>query len=365
MLISELYLENFRNYKSFSLEFAPGINAIIGLNAQGKTNLLEAIHLLITGQSFRTQHLADLIGSHGEGFSLGAVFCKNTIRQKIHIYYTPSYRRVVHNNTSYTTFARLIGILQGVTLSPEDQGLIKGSPSQRRRFLDLHLSQCMPLYVHFLSRYCRAMKQRNHLLRTRNLTTVVHWEEMMAHAAAYITLYRQGSINNLAIDCNDLHYILSGEQEKLSLSYKTMAPVEEYSNDIIREYYLSQYLKYRHREIDRGMTLFGLHRDDLELTINSQNARVYASEGQQRSGVAALRLAQWHNLNREEQDIPLMLIDDLGVSLDKERVQQLCTYLKGLGQSFITVQDLKYAQADHIIEIKKTCDNNAYPVILK
>ena len=337
-MLCDLYLRDFRNYKEAFFEFSTEINKIYGANAQGKTNLLEAINLLITGQSFRTHNLSELIREGAPSFYVEANFVKNDIKQKLRIYYDGQRRRVFHNSTEYNSFTPLIMLIPGVIWSPEDQALVKGSPSMRRRFLDFQIAQLDPLYVHHLMRYNKAMKQRNYLLRSKNDKSIDSWEFAMAHAAAYVVEKRRSEIKKLLPQIQNVHETLSKTKDTLSVEYKTGAP-----NISLSEYYVGQYKKQRQREMIIGNTLSGPHRDDVIMSIQKKDARYFASQGQQRCCIAAMRLAQWYQLQQESDTTPLMIIDDVGTSLDESRNKLLGEQIQKLGQVFVsTSQDLNW-----------------------
>lgn len=326
MHISHLYLKNFRNYKEACLTFSPKINFIYGENAQGKTNLLEAIYLLITGRSFRTHHLEELIRFGETSFYLEACFTKSGIEHSLKFSFDGEKRKILYNATSLPSLSSLFGILNGVILSPEDHELITGSPSGRRQFLDLQIAQINPLYLHHLSRYMRAMKQRNALLKQQKMQTIEIWEEQMAQSAEYITQQRH-------IATRDIEELLDRKFENLRLSYKSSALAHTES---FKTYFMKQFAKFRPREFLTGTTLMGPHRDDLDILIEGKEAALFGSEGQKRSSIASLRLAEWSRLNQIAEEIPLMCIDDVGISLDQKREENLYSRVERLGQVFLT-----------------------------
>lgn len=355
-MLKLLYLRNFRNYTEASVRFSAGINAICGPNAQGKTNLLEAIHVLMTGRSFRTSHLSDLIKFGETTFYLEAHFLKNGIDQVLKISCDGLVRKIILNTTPLPTLSALLGILVGVILSPEDSELIKGHPACRRQFLDLLISKASPLYVHHLSRYLRAMKHRNTLLKRKEFTSIGIWEEEMAISGAYVIQERKKAIEQLNQQGHPLQKTLSGNVDELSLSYKSSVPYQKQLDlDDIRSYLLHQFERLRHREAELGSTLTGPHKDDLIPFLQDKEARLFASEGQQRSCIAALRLAEWNRLKHSLEENPLMCIDDVGISLDSDREKSLYEALAQLGQVFITSprEDLPLPAEARKIFVKK------------
>lgn len=333
MTIKRIYLRDFRNYAEAVVDFGPAINVLVGDNAQGKTNLLEAIGLLITGRSFRTTHLSELIRFGAHAFYLEALFEKNGIEQILKFAYDGNERKIIHNATSLPSLSALLGILHGVILSPEDRSLVKGSPQTRRHFLDLLLAQANPLYLHHLSRYWKALKQRNALLKCRSLDTISVWEEQMALSAAFLTCRRAQTVSEL----ERLSQTETLATERLELGYRSSAlSAAGADTEALHLYFLKQFEKHRKRECDLGITLTGPHRDDLNILLQGKEARQFASEGQQRGCVAALKLAQWKWLHALTEAPPALCIDDLGVSFDPTREEELYKRMQNLGQVFIT-----------------------------
>jgi len=333
MILKSIFLKNFRLYKEAEFQFTPDVNQIIGPNAYGKTTVLEAVNLLMTGRSFRTSQLSDMINKDESAFFIEGTFIKHGIEQTIRFSYDGKDRKILFNQTPCASITGLFGVLQGTIMIPDDVALIKGSPKERRRFLDLHLVQIDPLYVHHLTRYHRAMRHRNILLRNRNTSTIETWEIEMAKSAAYIYGARSDAVNDLQTACLPVQDVLSEGREKISLVYKANSNP---GCDDTMNHYLAQYHRMRERELQFGVTQVGPHRDDLSISIDDQEARYFASEGQQRSCVTSLRFAEWERLHQLAEDPPLMLIDDIGVSLDMTRRRKMVDLLDRFHQVVLT-----------------------------
>lgn len=340
MYLRSLYLQQFRNYKEVYFEFSPSLNLICGPNAQGKTSLLEAIYYQMFGRSFRPGLHQDLIHMGCHSFHLETIFCKHDVDQKLHFYVEGKERKIIHNSTVLQSVANLLGLIQGVVMTPDDVNLIKGSPLLRRQFLDIQLAQVDPLYVHYLARYAKAMRHRNQLLKQKKLLSIESWEHEMAQAAAYIVHQRRRGLQALQPHCQKFYSYLTGETEHLTLKYCSGASACQNDGEI-KELHLSQFLKNRNREMLLGYTLFGPHKDDLWIGIGERDARFFASEGQQRSCVAALHMGEWQHLKEVSEDLPLFMIDDVGISLDDKRRERLLDQLASLGQVFLTTTDAK------------------------
>jgi len=335
MALRSLVLQDFRRYDQMRFDFDPQVNLIWGSNARGKTSVLEAVYLLTIGRSFRTSQLKDLIRKGADSFHVHLTFVKHGVEQVIRFSYNGKEYRVLHNQTQYRSPAAVLGILQGVVVTPDDASLVKDSPSIRRRFLDAQIAQVDPLYVHHLMRYMRSMKQRNALLKARNLGSIETWEQQMAVAAEYITKQRSVVVQDLSRMAQSYYGNLSEETDLFQIQF----PSELRSADE----YLKKYNKHRSREMDLGFTLVGPHKDDILMMIGDKEARHFASEGQQRSCVAALRLAEWERLRTLADESPIMLYDDVGMSLDDSRKDRLFRFLENLDQVFLTsTQDLNF-----------------------
>lgn len=324
--LKTLYLRNFRNYEEAEASLQPKLNLFYGDNAQGKTNLLEAIYLIATGRSFRTQHLAELIREGEAFFFLEAEMVRDGVAQTVKLSFDGQTRKLQLNANVYSSFHPLLGLLPSVLYTPHDIELITGTPAERRRFLNLHLAQSDPLYVHHLTRFWRAMKQRNCLLRSKNQESLDSWEAEMAHSSQYIVQARQEMISELKAPLEHYSEQFSSQRETHALQLQT-SPSKNY---------LQQLQKNRSKEMELGFTLIGPHRDDLSLLIDGKPARLFASEGQKKTTIAALRFAEWQRLCTRTSTLALMGIDDLGLHLDASRQHQLHHQLNTLGQVFIT-----------------------------
>ncbi|MBA3816557.1 MAG: DNA replication/repair protein RecF [Parachlamydiaceae bacterium] len=357
MHLRSLYLHNFRIYEEAFYEFGPKINVISGPNARGKTSILEAIYFLMTGRSFRQTQVSDMIRHGASSFYIEASFIKHGIEQTLRVHCSGKDRRIVYNNTLCASSSDLLGLLLGAVIHPDDATVVKGAPEARRHLLDVQIAQANPLYIHHLTRYNRAMRQRNHLLRAKTAATIESWEHEMANSAAYIVYQRLQTIEDLQEKGQRLHNLICGGNDTLELAYKSAAVLRSISvADIdilqLRTYYLEQYSKQRKREMELGVTLIGPHKDDVFIGLNTNEARFFASEGQQRSCVAALRLAEWECLKANSYEMPLMLIDDVGMSLDYSRRTRLFSHLPALEQVFLTTtEELNLPGNTHTISV--------------
>jgi DNA replication and repair protein RecF len=333
--LKSLSLYHFRNYTEEHFCFGPKVNLIYGGNAEGKTNLLEALYFLCTGRSFRTYQLTNLIQEGSTHFVLDAHFSKDNVSQRLKIAYDGKKKTIQHNATSYTYFTPLLGLLPAVIFAPEDVMLINGPPSKRRRFLDLHIAQQDPLYVHHLIRYHRAMKNRNHLLKTRSLSTIAPWEHQMALSAGYLVHKRRLTLDSLLPFIQNNLHVLSNEKDTIELVYQASCAMHHSPEDLV-SYFQNGFARWRSREVRLGTSLLGPHKDDLDILLNQSMAKSHASEGQKRSCLSALKLAEVEMIRQEHKNNPLICLDDFGVHLDQRRQEMLKAKLLEYGQIFVT-----------------------------
>ncbi len=356
MYLKRLLLRNFRNYSHAEVTFSPFINLIQGENGQGKTNLLEAVHFLSTGRSFRASSLSDLISFGEHFFYLEAEFYKDGITQSLKIYYDENARKVQYNETAHPTLTSLLGILPSTLLSPDDLSLVSGNPSERRRFLDIHIAQTDPLYVHHLARYFKAMKQRNHLLRSKSESAIGAWEQTMAASASYLVLKRRQAIAALKLPTAEWMRILSRGKDAIDIHYQSSLPIPQNEQELVA-HFQKMWQRNRPRDMLLGSTQLGPHRDDLCIHLTDKPAKTFSSEGQKRSCISALRFAEWGQMAHAAGAPPLLGIDDFGIQLDKERQIQLKAHLPKFNQVFLTSplamqNDFLEGASPHILTIE-------------
>jgi DNA replication and repair protein RecF len=349
MHIQSLSLQNYRNHRNAFFEFDPGLNILCGPNAVGKTNVLEAIYFFISGRSLRHAAINECIFNQADAFFLQVQFVKHGIEQTLKIACSKTEKKILYNNTYLHSFSGLIGILQGTILTPDDAALIKGPPALRRQFLDLLIAQNDPLYIHYSTRFYRAMQQRNCTLRKKDTAGSLCWEQEMANAAAYIWKQRSMAIQSLQDSCTHMHNLLVDYPSAITFTFKSFAVP---SMENAKERLLESYEKHRKREMELGFTLTGPHKDDMAIQLDAQEARSFASEGQQRTLASVLRLGEWELLKTSSNEKPIIIVDDIGIGLDQNRKNRLVEYLTQLDQVFVsTTQDLSIRHLNKIIPL--------------
>lgn len=342
MRISALNLLDFRNYTRLSFAPLGGLNIIFGENAQGKTNLLEAVVLLAFGRSHRTLHDAELI-RHGAEFAAAEVsVSSDTKSTEMHNI------RVTLSGTDKKTFtvdqdkinrlADLMGALNVVLFSPESLLIVKGAASERRRFLNMEISQLSRGYFHSLQRYNAALKQKNAVLKSTQALSFPEyahaWDEQLSAHAITITRYREHFINKLRPIAYEIFSVLSGGRDKLEISFRSALGVDTDDPDA-RNKLASAMRDALPDDIKRGHSRIGPHRDDIYLAVNGLDAKVYASQGQQRALALALKLSEITLIEETCHELPIVLLDDVFSELDSARCRALLDYA-GRCQCIIT-----------------------------
>ncbi len=409
MQVTNLRLKNFRNYADLTLALSSGINIFLGANAQGKTNILEAICYASLGRSHRTHQDSDLIRFSEPAGILQLAFSRRDVPNRIDIELPRKGRRKLLLNGQSIRPKDLVGSLNTVLFSPEDLFLIKGAPAGRRHFLDSEISQASPAYYHELLTYNRLLQQRNTLLkRIREhhaaSALLAPWDPQLAASAAKITKKRQEAVKKLHMLANLMQRKISNSKENLSLTYEIhglennesqsllsderhdrngtvfesqrgfirnplsrsvdsveapLAPATKEtsipaqtppSNQVtspLESWYNKKLEARRDLDILRGVTSIGPHRDDLAMAVNGIDLRAYGSQGQQRTGALALKLAELEFLRSETGEYPILLLDDVMSELDASRREALLAFLQREHiQTVITATDAAYFPRD-------------------
>ena len=340
MIVKKLRLRNFRNYGLQEIDFSDNLNMLYGENAQGKTNILEAIFLCSTGRSHRTQKDAELIK-----FGEGAALVELELGRKdygdfvIEIEIQRSGRKSIRiNGTPQRRAGDLLGLLNCVIFSPEDLSIIKDEPQQRRRFLDMFVSQIKPAYYFNLHRYLGILRQRNALLRQvreepRLLDTLGAWNEPLAEAGAAVMREREYFVRMIGGYAGAGHTMIAGGGEELHVVYEPsvrFSGESDVKNDFLRA--LEAGLQ---GDLARMSTGCGPHKDDISCAIGGRSLRLYGSQGQQRTAALALKMAQTDAMAEVTGDSPVLLLDDVMSELDQGRRRNLSNNMKN-AQTFMT-----------------------------
>ena len=317
MYIKSLYLKNFRNFSDSTINFSDGINVLYGDNAQGKTNIIEAVWLFSSCKSFRTNNERELINNDSSTANTFGVFARNGREYKAEFRLNREKRREIYLNGIKVKPKEIIGKFNSVMFYPELLGLIKNGPDERRKFLDFSICQIKPAFYDILHEYNRVLAQRNRLLKGDNrpdISVLEVWDLKLSKLSALISKTRMEYLKKLDVFTKKLHSEISAGKEELSLEYLTKNI--SYGEDEV----LSLLKKELDRDLHLGYTSVGCHKDDFEVGINGQSARIFGSQGQQRSCVMSLKLAEAEIINRLYGEYPLILLDDVLSELDRKSV---------------------------------------------
>ena len=360
MFIEEITFRNFRNYDSLCLHFSSNMNLVVGGNAQGKTNILEGIYFLSTAKSHRTSLDTELIQNGKSWFYLkGYVKTRNSSTVVEIVNSADEKKKVKIDGKPQGKISSIIGKINTVMFSPEDLSLVKGSPSERRRFLDILISRIDPTYLHDIQDYQSALKQRNELLKklkeqkirkTDNsdsfADTLDSWDSLLVKAGTEIVRKRASVIPELSELAMEKHGQLTLAKEKLTIEYQSQLWK---SGDNISDLFQKRLNDSLDQDIKFGSTNTGPHRDDLVFAIDCMDIRKFCSQGQQRTSVLSLKLATLELINLRLDDYPIVLLDDVTSELDDKRVSLLFDMISKMPvQTFLTTTGFHDFQENYL-----------------
>lgn len=364
MVIEKIELEHFRNYPFQTIKTGPGINIFYGDNAQGKTNILEAVYLCACARSHRTSKDSELIYHGSDQYRVKLAYSdRNDSKETLEICYQDAVRgnpkrnraarHVFYNDMKLERVSDMMGLFHAVIFAPEDLMLIKEGPATRRRYLDLLISQVKPSYFIHLQQFARILSQRNMFLkqlrekgqsRQKEMDPdfkiqMAVWDETLAKEGSFLIKQRHIYTNRIEEFAEKAQKNITSGKEKLSVKYKTVSGIDSNKSDE------DIYVQYKNRlkrkiydDIEKGVTSDGPHRDDLILSLDEAEVKPFASQGQQRSAVLALKLSELMILKEETGETPVFLLDDVMSELDEKRRKGLLNNING-AQVFVTCTD--------------------------
>lgn len=351
MILKKLCAENFRNLKSVCFEPTDGINILFGDNAQGKTNLIEAIWLFSGARSFRASKDAEFINFGAGRAKLTAEFTSHKKLNVSSIVFSPAEKQATLNGIKLSGTSSLAGNFCAVVFSPDHLELVKSGPQHRRKFIDCAISAIWPRHTVVLNEYKNILKQRNALLKdiplhSELIDTLPIWDKRLVQAGSLIVFARLRYLSRLKELASAFYDgISSKDSEKLDLSYESlkMKIPDDLSNQKEAIFLIRSKLEYllaseRHLDIEAGLTRIGPHRDDIKISINGVDSRLYSSQGQQRSAVLSLKLAEAAMLKETVMESPVLLLDDVLSELDRKRQLYILNNIGGF-QVFISCCD--------------------------
>jgi DNA replication and repair protein RecF len=372
MFLPFLHLKQFRNYREQIVQFAAAKTILLGDNAQGKSNLLEAVELLATLKSHRTSRDRDFVLS---GCSEGQVSAKlnrelGTSDLKL-LFRVGGRRTATLNGETMRRQQDFLGTLNAVQFSCLDLELVRGGPGERRVWLDTLLTQLEPIYAHILQQYTQALKQRNAFIKQQSegsetvtevpkidQTQLALWDAQLATLGTHVMRRRARALQRLVPIAEEWHTNISGAQEVLSIQYQPNVPMETDQAESIQQAFLAKLQSRAVAEYFQRTTLVGPHRDDVEFVINQTPARQYGSQGQQRTLVLALKLAELTLIEEVVGEPPLLLLDDVLAELDLHRQNQLLETIQDRFQTLITTThlgafDSQWLRESQILTVEK------------
>lgn len=348
-------MKNYRNYDALTLDSFGNVNLIIGRNAQGKTNLLEALLVLALTKSHRTSKDKELIAFGNNQAIVFAEVEKKYGTVNLELQLSNMGKKAKINSLEQRKLSDFVGTLNAVMFAPEDLEIVKGTPGVRRRFLDMEIGQVQPSYLFHLQQYQKILLQRNNLLKQsfgkgpEILTMLDIWNEQLAQHGVKIIKKRKQFIRKLQKWAQGIHEGITGGGEKLELSYiPSFGEADEEDEAVLLEQFMIKLSQTKDQEIRRGVTLCGPHRDDLAFYINGNEAQIYGSQGQQRTTALSLKLAEIELIHEEIGEYPILLLDDVLSELDPYRQTQLIETFQSKVQTFITATGIESINASRL-----------------
>ena len=345
MWIKKLKIKNFRNYESEEINLEKNINIFYGQNAQGKTNIIESIFLCSLGKSFITNKDKEMIKLIEQNALVEVEYEKSDRDGKIKIE-IGNKKNIYLNGIKIKKLSELLGNLNIVIFTPDDINILKGGPQNRRRFLDIMISQLRPNYMHILNLYIKTMEQRNNYLRQikeehkdENLLEI--WDEKLAEYAIKIYEYRKEFIEKIIKKLDIIHKNITNGEEQIELEYVTECDS--------KEKYLKLLKERRKLDIIKGFTTKGVHRDDFMIYINKKDIKIFGSQGQNRTAMLSLKLAELQVIYDEIGEYPILLLDDFMSELDKTRRKNFLENIEGTqviitGTEKLDIENLEYLE---------------------
>jgi len=355
MILKNIELKNFRNYEKLKIKFGPKINIIYGNNGVGKTNLLESIYLLALTKSHKSFLDNNLIKKDKEISNIRGTFEINNIESNFEIDLAINKKIIKKDNYEIKKLSDYLSIINIIIFYPDDLLIIKGSPNERRNYLNLELSQIFKNYIDILLKYNKLLKMRNNYLKNTIKYDDNYFNILTDHLIDYgiiITKLRKKFIEKINEKCEKIYKELTNI-ENFNIKY-----ISNYNENIEKEDIKKMYYNIKNQEIKYKMTLIGPQKDDLEFYIENKNLKNYGSQGQQRMAVLALKLSELEVIKEMKHEIPILLLDDVLSELDISKKNKLLKYIKNNSQVLITTTDLKNIDENILKKSKKICIEN-------
>ena len=352
MKINTLTLKNFRNYQKEVVKFEDGLNILVGKNAQGKTNILEAIFFAVIGKSFKASKEKEAIKWEEEVASIKAEFSREFRDVAIELIFNKSAKKAVKiDGISIKKIGELLGNVNAVFFSPQELKLVKESPDERRRFMNVDISQTNKRYFYALNRYEKVLANRNKLLKMSKdfnalKETIDIWDKALVDLAEKIYLERKLFIEKLAPFAEKAHNYISNGQEKLEIKYDSF----DFGDKDFKSEMLKALQKNLEKDYKHGYTSVGVHRDDLDIYLNGVEVKSFGSQGQQRTVALSMKLAELEIIKERAGEYPILLLDDVFSELDNDRQKRLLNFTSRT-QTIITCTEFNLKSEVNILQV--------------
>lgn len=345
MIVKNLKIKNYRNLKEETIDLNEDLNIFVGDNGQGKTNLLESVYLCSIGRTFRLNSENDLINFNENKSSVEILLNRDNKNITVELTLERNKRKLVKiNGVKLDKTGEMIGVLNNVIFTPDDMKIIKDSPIERRKFINIDISQIKPKYKYLLNQYKKIISQRNIILKNYytnpgNKDIINIWNDYLVNIGSEIIFYRNEYVNNLKKHAIRIYSDLSGGKEVLDISYKcNVGNIYNMDKNEIKKIFNDKICNNIENEIQKCTSLYGPHKDDLSIKINNKESKYFGSQGQQRCAILSLKLAEIEIIKDEVGEYPVLLLDDVFSELDSTRKGYLIKYIKGI-QTIVTTTD--------------------------
>ena len=345
MIIKRIGLKNFRNHQSLSFEFTENLNVITGLNAIGKTNVVEAIYYLSLGRSFRTSEDIELINKNSERAEIDATISEGELTRKIKIIITKTGRMVMINGKNISKLSELSKCVNVILFQPKDVMLFSGPPRDRRSFLDIAISKKSSIYLDYISRYEKVLKERNDLLKSDKIdqTLLDVTTELMIKLSGSIISYRQMYVKDINDILNKITRALTGAKGRFELKYYPFVPYDaDFQENAKKAFKRAEESDFKHKQ-----TSIGVHREDISINLNGRDIAAFGSQGENRIAALALKLSPYFLIEDKDKK-PIVVLDDVMSELDQNNQERLIKFLKKFNQVFITGTKLDIPDCNHL-----------------
>jgi len=346
MLIKKISLKNFRNHNSLSFDFSDHLNVLTGLNAVGKTNVVDAIYYLSLGRSFRTNEDIELINKNHEKAEIDAVISEGELTRKIKIIITKTGRMVMINSKSISKLSELSKCVNVILFQPKDVQLFSGPPRDRRNFLDISISKKSGIYLDYISRYEKVLKERNDLLKSDNIdqTLLDVTTELLIKLSGSIISYRQMYVKDINDILNKITRALTGVKETFEVKYYPFVPYDaDFNENAKKAFKRAEEGDFKHKQ-----TSIGVHREDISISLNGRDIATFGSQGENRIAALALKLSPYFLIEDKDKK-PIIVLDDVMSELDQKHQERLIKFLRKFNQVFITATKLDIPDCNHLL----------------